>query len=192
MLDERYARQVKIASGFPEAVTLAIDDILSLIPAKLSLDGNYPNPFNPVTTIRFGLPEPRRVQLSIVNILGQEVITLLNDWQDLGTLYALPEDQVLGEDVGGGQRYVTEARFRVYLGRNSGHDWEPLSRRLSQQNAYRHPMREGMATDSLNPCGIYIGTTSGQLFYSCDIGDDWELPVDYLPPINSVDCALVV
>ena len=85
MLDERYARQVKIASGFPEAVTLAIDDILSLIPAKLSLDGNYPNPFNPVTTIRFGLPEPRRVQLSIVNILGQEVITLLNDWRDLGT-----------------------------------------------------------------------------------------------------------
>jgi len=85
LLDEHYARQVKIVSGSPEAVALAIDDILSLIPAELSLDGNYPNPFNPVTTIRFGLPEPRRVQLSIVNILGQEVITLLNDWQDLGT-----------------------------------------------------------------------------------------------------------
>jgi len=53
-------------------------------------------------------------------------------------------------------------------------------------------MREGMATDSLNCCGIYIGATSGQIFYSRDIGDNWELPLDYLPPINSVDCALVV
>ena len=108
------------------------------------------------------------------------------------TLYVLPEDQVLGEDVGGGQRYITEAQFQVYRGRNSAYDTEPLSRRLPQQNAYLHLMREGMATDSLNCCGIYIGATSGQIFYSRDIGDNWELPLDYLPPINSVDCPLVV
>ena len=53
-------------------------------------------------------------------------------------------------------------------------------------------MREGLATDSLSPCGIYIGTTSGQIFYSHDIGDNWELPVAYLPQIHSVNCALVV
>ncbi len=53
-------------------------------------------------------------------------------------------------------------------------------------------MREGMATDSLDPCGIYVGTTSGQIFYSRNDGANWELLIDYLPPINSVDCATVV
>lgn len=49
-------------------------------------------------------------------------------------------------------------------------------------------MREGMDTDSLNPCGIYVGTTTGQIFYPCDDGDSWGLLVDHLPPINSVEC----
>ena len=53
-------------------------------------------------------------------------------------------------------------------------------------------MREGMATDSLDPCGIYVGTSTGQVFYSRDSGDSWELLVDYLPPISSVDCGVVV
>ena len=53
-------------------------------------------------------------------------------------------------------------------------------------------MREGMATDSMDECGIYVGTTTGQIFYSRDDGDTWELLIDYLPPINSVDCGTVV
>jgi hypothetical protein len=84
LLDERYVRQVKIVSGSPEAVALTIADILSLIPAELSLDGNYPNPFNPVTTIRFGLPQPRKVRITVINLLGQEIIELVNGWQDIG------------------------------------------------------------------------------------------------------------
>ncbi|MEC8915699.1 MAG: T9SS type A sorting domain-containing protein, partial [Candidatus Neomarinimicrobiota bacterium] len=80
----RYDRQIKIISGEPEQVALAVDEILAAIPEELSLEGNYPNPFNPVTTIRFGLPEPRRVSLTIVNMLGQEVAELLNGWKDLG------------------------------------------------------------------------------------------------------------
>ena len=104
----------------------------------------------------------------------------------------LPEDQALGTDVGGGLRYVTDAKFRVYRSRNGGGDWEPLSKGLPQKDAYLHVLREGMATDSLDPCGIYIGTTTGQLFYSRDDGDSWELMLDNLPPINSVDCAVVV
>jgi hypothetical protein len=111
--------------------------------------------------------------------------------QDPKTLYVLPEDQALGEDVGGGLRYVTEARCRVYRSRNGGDDWEPLSKGLPQQNAYLHALREGMTTDSLDPCGIYFGTTNGQIFYSRDDGDSWELLVEYLPPINSVSCAMV-
>ena len=49
-----------------------------------------------------------------------------------------------------------------------------------------------MATDYLDPCGIYLGTTTGQLFYSRNDGDSWELMLEHLPPINSVDCAAVV
>jgi len=84
MVDTRYDRQVKIISGDPADVALAVDEILAAIPEELSIQGNYPNPFNPVTTIRFGLPEPRQVSLTVMNMLGQEVITLVNGWQDLG------------------------------------------------------------------------------------------------------------
>ena len=112
--------------------------------------------------------------------------------QDPDTIYVVPEDQVLGTDVGGGVRYVTEAKFRVYRSRDRGDSWEPLTNGLPQENAYIHVLREGMATDSLNPCGIYIGTVNGQIFYSRDEGDSWELMVEYLPPINSLTCARVV
>ena len=54
------------------------------------------------------------------------------------------------------------------------------------------PGRIAMTTDSFVPCGIYVGTTSGQVFYSRDDGDSWELLIEYLPPINSVDCSIVV
>ena len=50
-------------------------------------------------------------------------------------------------------------------------------------------MREGMATDNLDPCGVYVGTTNRQIFYSRDEGDNWELLIDNLPPINSVEVA---
>ena len=49
-----------------------------------------------------------------------------------------------------------------------------------------------MATDHLDHCGIYLGTTTGQLFYSRNDGDSWELLLEHLPPINSVDCAAIV
>ena len=111
--------------------------------------------------------------------------------QDPDTIYVLPEDQVLGTDVGGGLRYVTEAKFRVYRSRNGGEHWEALTNGLPQQNAYLHVLREGMATDHLDPCGVYLGTTTGYLFYSRNDGDSWELMLDHFPPINSVDCAAV-
>jgi hypothetical protein len=84
LVDSRYARQIKIISGNPTAVSGKISEILALIPEELSLDGNYPNPFNPVTTIRFGLPQPRDVRITVVNILGQEITELVNGWRDIG------------------------------------------------------------------------------------------------------------
>ena len=111
---------------------------------------------------------------------------------DADTIYVVPEDKALDGEVGGGRRYVTDAKLRVYRSRNAGDDWEPLTDGLPQRNAYLHVMREGMATDSMDQCGIYVGTTTGQIFYSRNDGDTWELLVDYLPPINSVDAATVV
>ena len=61
-----------------------IFEILTLIPEELSLEGNYPNPFNPVTTIRFGIPRPKNVRVTVVNILGQEITELVNGWRDIG------------------------------------------------------------------------------------------------------------
>ena len=48
-----------------------------------------------------------------------------------------------------------------------------------------------MATDALDPYWVYVGTTTGQVFYSRDGGDTWEILVDHLPPINSVECGEV-
>ena len=112
--------------------------------------------------------------------------------RDPSTIYVIPEDKAIGEVVGGTMRIVTDAQFRVFRSRNAGDDWEPLTKGLPQKRAYLHVMREGMATDGLDPCGVYVGTSTGQLFYSRDNGDSWELLLDYLPPINSVDCGIVV
>ena len=111
---------------------------------------------------------------------------------DPSTIYVISEDRATDENVGGTMRIVTDAQFRVFRSRNAGDDWEPLTKGLPQERAYLHVMREGMATDGLDPCGVYVGTTTGQLFYSRDDGDHWELLLDYLPPINSVDCGIVV
>ena len=112
--------------------------------------------------------------------------------QDPDTLFVLPEDQALAGEIGGGLRYVSEGKFRVYRSRNAGGDWEALTNGLPQGNSYLHALREGMSTDALDPCGGYLVTTTGQIFYSRNSGNDWEVLADQLPRINSVDCALVV
>ena len=111
---------------------------------------------------------------------------------DPDTIYILPEDTTDDEEkpLAGDARYVSHAKMRVFRSRNAGEDWEPLTNGLPQQNAYLHVMREGMATDTLDPCGIYIGTSAGQIFYSRNNGDTWELMIDYLPPINSIEVAI--
>ena len=75
---------MKIIAGEESEVAARIGDILSMIPEELSISGNYPNPFNPSTTIRFGLPEPSKIRMTIVNIKGQEIAELINTWQDMG------------------------------------------------------------------------------------------------------------
>ena len=111
--------------------------------------------------------------------------------QDANTVYVVPEDKGTIENVGGARRYVPDAKMRVYRSRNGGEEWEALTDGLPQKNAYIHVMREGMAVDDLDPCGIYIGTSTGQIFYSRDEGESWEVMIEYLPPINSIEVAMV-
>ena len=83
-LNEHYPRKLKAVAGHPDEVNEKVSEILASIPDAFSLQPNYPNPFNPVTNIRYGLPEPKNIRLTVVNILGQEVTELSNGWQDLG------------------------------------------------------------------------------------------------------------
>ncbi len=113
------------------------------------------------------------------------------DCHDPDTLFVVPEDTATLDDVGGGLRYVSHAKLRVFRSRDGGQSWTALTQGLPQENAYLHTLREGMATDTLEPAGVYLGTTSGQIFYSRDGGDRWELMIEYLPPINSLEAAIV-
>ena len=112
--------------------------------------------------------------------------------RDPQTLFVLPEDEALGTDVGGGIRYASGARFRIFRSRTGGDEWEALTNGLPQEHAYLHVLREGMATDTLDPVGVYVGTVNGQIFYSRDEGEHWELLAENLPPINSVEVAVTV
>ena len=83
-LNEHYPRKLKAVAGHPNEVNEKVSAILASIPDAFSLQPNYPNPFNPVTNIRFGLPEPRNIRLTVVNVLGQEVAEISSGWHDIG------------------------------------------------------------------------------------------------------------
>ena len=75
---------------------------------------------------------------------------------------------------------------------DSGRDREAMTKRLFQDNSYIDVLREGMVTKPLDSCGIYLRTTTGQIFYNRDDGDSWELILNSLPPILSLETGPVV
>lgn len=83
-----------------------------------------------------------------------------------------------------------DGRFAVWRSRDAGNSWQRMTNGLPEQ-AHIDVLREAMATDTFEDAGIYIGSNTGQLFYSRDSGDNWELLADYLPPIQSVEVAVV-
>jgi hypothetical protein len=87
-------------------------------------------------------------------------------------------------------RMSVDGRFSVWRSRDAGNAWERLSNGLPER-AHLDVLREAMATDTCNDAGVYIGTNTGQLFYSRDSGDTWELLADFLPPIQSVEAAVI-
>jgi photosystem II stability/assembly factor-like uncharacterized protein len=85
------------------------------------------------------------------------------------------------------EHYPPEGKLRVYRSRSGGNEWEPLTRGLPQSNCYVNVLRDAMAVDSLEPCGIYFGTTGGQVYGSSDGGDNWSPIVRDLPAVLSVE-----
>ena len=82
---------------------------------------------------------------------------------------------------------VHEGRLRVYRSRTGGGEWEPLTRGLPQVHCYVNVLRDAMAVDRLDECGVYFGTTGGQVYCSPDGGDSWESIVRDLPAVLSVE-----
>jgi len=93
------------------------------------------------------------------------------------------------------QRYAREnypGQFTVYRSQNAGESWESLTNGLpSGPNVHIGVLRHGMCSDGMEEAGIYVGSNSGQLFASADRGDSWSMIADFLPPINSVNAAVI-
>ncbi len=85
------------------------------------------------------------------------------------------------------EHYPPEGKLRVYRSRNGGNEWEALTKGLPQQNFYHNILRDAMAVDTLDDCGIYFGTTGGQVYASTDGGDSWTAIVENLPRVMSVE-----
>ena len=85
------------------------------------------------------------------------------------------------------EHYPPEGKLRVYRSRTGGDEWEPLTNGLPQGDCYVNVLRDAMAVDSLDSCGVYFGTTGGQVYASPDGGDTWSAAVRDLPPVYSVE-----
>jgi photosystem II stability/assembly factor-like uncharacterized protein len=82
-----------------------------------------------------------------------------------------------------------QGKFRVARSRDAGKTWKLLSRGLPQRNAHLLVLREAMTADHLDPAGVYVGTSSGHVFYTRNAGDAWETMADSLPPVYSISTA---
>jgi photosystem II stability/assembly factor-like uncharacterized protein len=85
------------------------------------------------------------------------------------------------------EHYPPEGKLRVYRSKTGGNEWEPLTKGLPQSDCYVNILRDAMAVDSLDKCGIYFGTTGGQVYASADSGDSWTTIASNLPAVYSVE-----
>lgn len=85
------------------------------------------------------------------------------------------------------EHYPPDGKLRVYRTRTGGNKWEALTNGLPQENCYVNVLRDAMDIDRLDPCGIYFGTTGGQVYASSDAGDSWTPIVRDLPAVVSVE-----
>jgi photosystem II stability/assembly factor-like uncharacterized protein len=85
------------------------------------------------------------------------------------------------------EHYPPEGKLRVYRSKTGGNDWEALTAGLPQKDCYVNVLRDAMAVDQLDSCGVYFGTTGGQVYVSPDSGDTWSAIVRDLPAVLSVE-----
>lgn len=85
------------------------------------------------------------------------------------------------------EHFPLDGKLRVYRSRCGGNEWEPLTRGLPQKDCYVNVLRDAMAVDTMDPCGIYFGTTGGQVYASADSGDSWIPVALNLPAVLSVE-----
>jgi photosystem II stability/assembly factor-like uncharacterized protein len=85
------------------------------------------------------------------------------------------------------EHFPPEGKLRVYRSRIGGNEWEALTKGLPQKDCYVNVLRDAMAVDSLDSCGVYFGTTGGQVYVSTDSGDTWNPIVRDLPAVLSVE-----
>jgi photosystem II stability/assembly factor-like uncharacterized protein len=86
-----------------------------------------------------------------------------------------------------GEHFPPEGKLRVYRSKTGGNEWEALTKGLPQSNCYVNILRDAMAVDTLDKCGVYFGTTGGQVYASADAGDSWTPIVQHLPAVLSVE-----
>jgi photosystem II stability/assembly factor-like uncharacterized protein len=101
--------------------------------------------------------------------------------RDPDTLFLLPLN---GDSVG---RYPPDGRTAVWRTRDGGASWRDLREGLPQKDTYFAVLRQAMATDPLEPAGVYFGTNTGALFASADEGDSWRCVARHLPTVLSVE-----
>lgn len=104
--------------------------------------------------------------------------------RDPETFYTIPLEDGEG-------RFMIGGKATIYRTRDAGKTWEGLRKGLPQDNAYVGVLRRAMDIDSLDPAGVYFGTSNGQLFASRDEGDSWTEIANYLPSIYSVSAAVI-
>lgn len=105
--------------------------------------------------------------------------------RDPDTLYLLPLN---GDSIG---RYMPEGKTAVWRTRDAGKSWQALRKGLPQENAFFGVLRRAMATDKLDPAGVYFGTNTGELYASADEGESWDCIAPHLPPIYSVETLVI-
>jgi photosystem II stability/assembly factor-like uncharacterized protein len=105
--------------------------------------------------------------------------------RDPQTFYLAPLN---GDDKG---RFMPEGRAAIWRTGDGGGSWTRLTAGLPREHAYLGVLRRALCTDRLDPAGVYVGTSTGQLFWSRDEGDSWEALGAFLPPIRSVEAAVL-
>jgi len=104
--------------------------------------------------------------------------------RDSKTVWVIP---LISDEI----RSCPQGCLAVYRSANGGRTWQKQTRGLPTRHAHLAVLREAMSTDTCDPPGVYFGTETGQVFYSRDAGRQWQLLADFLPPILSVEAAVV-